>query len=313
MKYRVTDGVFYGNILNGRPEGKGTLVFDNGDKYIGDFQKGYMHGYGECFYNNGNHYIGYWSYSKHHGIGTLTYSDGTIYEGRFCNGLRHGRCLMFFQDRKIYNGFFENNHQIDEGTYYFDDTAVKMRFFGAGKKPIHIETFPMQEEYLAGIIAFARQQYRYDEQHNLNIEQSKIAAEIKLGLREDPNKPKHDDAAEIKSLFKLALLKHLMSPPPKQTNQAKNEEPVNINYDYNYHKNENFTYSFEEKEEVDKLEILENQAIEHYNNGMMYYQLGQMLYAKWEFEEALNTYSYSNFIYREDCEEMIEKCNEHIF
>ena len=37
---------YTGGILNGVPDGHGTLVFDNGTIYKGDFEKGKKHGFG---------------------------------------------------------------------------------------------------------------------------------------------------------------------------------------------------------------------------------------------------------------------------
>lgn len=48
--------------------GRGTDIFANGDKYIGQYQNG-----------------------KPHGIGIYTWANGNYYDGEFLNGLKNGK------------------------------------------------------------------------------------------------------------------------------------------------------------------------------------------------------------------------------
>ena len=55
------DGAWYtGSTLNWIPSGYGTLEFDNGIKYEGNFKKGKMHGQGKQTEISGEVYSGYW-------------------------------------------------------------------------------------------------------------------------------------------------------------------------------------------------------------------------------------------------------------
>ena len=72
----------------GKPNGKGTMTYANGDKYEGEFKHGEPNGKGKMTYANGNTYEGEFQNGTRHGRGTLTYDKGGKYEGEFQNGSR---------------------------------------------------------------------------------------------------------------------------------------------------------------------------------------------------------------------------------
>jgi len=47
-------------LKDGKYHGKGTLDFDNGNKYIGEYVDGKAHGKGTYYYSNGEKYVGEW-------------------------------------------------------------------------------------------------------------------------------------------------------------------------------------------------------------------------------------------------------------
>ena len=49
----------------------GTMHYENGTVYSGDFKNGLKHGYGEFVYKNGSKYSGCWIEDKEHGDGKL--------------------------------------------------------------------------------------------------------------------------------------------------------------------------------------------------------------------------------------------------
>ena len=55
----------------------------------------------------------------------------------------------------------------------------------------------------------------------------------------------------------------------------------------------------------------ESRAIDFYNDGVFYFNNGEMQKAKWKFEEAYNLSSDRDF--RNDCEEMIDSCKEYLY
>tara|TARA_X000000950_G_scaffold127387_2_gene159334 strand:+ start:3589 stop:3861 length:273 start_codon:yes stop_codon:yes gene_type:complete len=62
-----------------------TIIYKNGDKYIGEVLENTHNGYGVYFYKNGE-----------------------IYEGNFKNGLQNGIGKFIFRNKQIINGIWKN-------------------------------------------------------------------------------------------------------------------------------------------------------------------------------------------------------------
>ena len=62
------DGVYEGNLVDGKRTGKGKFTFSNGDVYEGD-----------------------WVDDKMTGKGKITNADGDVYEGDFVDGKFNGK------------------------------------------------------------------------------------------------------------------------------------------------------------------------------------------------------------------------------
>ena len=68
----------------------GTINFNNGDKYIGEFKDDKRHGQGTFTWGKdtewaGDKYVGEFKDDKKHGQGTYTFADGTKESGYFMN------------------------------------------------------------------------------------------------------------------------------------------------------------------------------------------------------------------------------------
>ncbi len=59
-------------------EGKGTFIYRDGSKWVGDFKAGMPEGPGTCFYANGDKYVGKFEKHAPHGEGTMYYRDGRV-------------------------------------------------------------------------------------------------------------------------------------------------------------------------------------------------------------------------------------------
>lgn len=64
----------------------GTLTYDNGDKYAGEFRDGAFSGQGTYSYTKGDVYIGKFHRGNFHGQGVYTYASGKRAVGEFRNG-----------------------------------------------------------------------------------------------------------------------------------------------------------------------------------------------------------------------------------
>ena len=59
----------------------GTKTYENGDKYVGDFEDNKKHGEGTKTWSNGDKYVGEFKKDMQNGLGVYTQSDGTIEDG----------------------------------------------------------------------------------------------------------------------------------------------------------------------------------------------------------------------------------------
>jgi len=113
---------------------KGTSIYPDGAKYVGEFKKYKPHGYGTFVWSNGDKYFGEWKDGKNHGNGTKIWKDGRKYLGKFKNDELHGEGTLFYPDGKKYVGQFINGKRHGEGTFTFSDGTAYIGKFVAGKE-----------------------------------------------------------------------------------------------------------------------------------------------------------------------------------
>lgn len=66
-----------------KPHGKGTMTWDNGDVYDGQWRYGKMSGRGTITWYDGTSYTGNWRSDKRNGFGTMKYKNGKIAKGNW--------------------------------------------------------------------------------------------------------------------------------------------------------------------------------------------------------------------------------------
>jgi hypothetical protein len=77
---------FIGDLVDGRPHGRGVWTYRSGARYEGEFQKGKREGKGNYLYATGRRYEGDFHDDRIEGTGTWFAKDGGIqYQGRFVN------------------------------------------------------------------------------------------------------------------------------------------------------------------------------------------------------------------------------------
>ena len=97
---RFEDGSMYeGNFVNGRPEGKGTMIYVGGASYSGEWHNGLREGHGTWNYADGGSYVGEWHRGQMHGRGKLVKGDGTVILGIW----NDGRMTSKLQEQKPFN------------------------------------------------------------------------------------------------------------------------------------------------------------------------------------------------------------------
>ena len=107
--------------IDGCENGKGTYIWDSGDKYEGRFKDGLFHGNGTFYYSNGNKYVGQWKNNKEHGLGSLTLKSGDKYDGEFKNGNFDGEGVLIAINGDKYVGEFKNNQSDGYGIINYNN------------------------------------------------------------------------------------------------------------------------------------------------------------------------------------------------
>ncbi|MDC0230325.1 caspase family protein [Aureispira] len=94
--------------------GKGRFIFDNGDKYIGEFKNSLPHGRGAYFNKQGSTYKGPFIEGRRQGYGTFTWTNGDKYIGEYFNNMRHGEGIYIFANGTQQKGIWEKGSFIKE-------------------------------------------------------------------------------------------------------------------------------------------------------------------------------------------------------
>ena len=112
--------VYKGDFFNGKRDGNGKFIYENGDYYIGQWLKDKKHGLGKIYYNNGSiKYDGEFVNDKFQGIGKYVYEDGEYYIGQWSKGIRHGKGALYYINDKIkYQGNFVDDKYDGIGEFY---------------------------------------------------------------------------------------------------------------------------------------------------------------------------------------------------
>ena len=74
-------GEFQGEMVQGKPHGKGKTVYKNGNWYEGEYEKGKRQGFGTYTFFDGEKYEGEWFQDQQHGKGVYYFSNNNRYEG----------------------------------------------------------------------------------------------------------------------------------------------------------------------------------------------------------------------------------------
>ena len=123
------DGFFENDRLNGR----GILLFENGDYYDGEWVDNRQEGFGEYHWADGSAYFGEWEDDLQNGEGELFLADGSSYSGDFVDGKYWGEGVFCYANGDRYEGEFEENSRSGAGVYEFADGASYFGEFKSNK------------------------------------------------------------------------------------------------------------------------------------------------------------------------------------
>lgn len=87
----------------------GSYIYENGDRYVGDFRDGARDGFGVYIYGQsgdfaGDFYAGMHAKGVFNGFGTYIWNDGRIDIGMFGNNMLNGYAIATYPDAKVESG-----------------------------------------------------------------------------------------------------------------------------------------------------------------------------------------------------------------
>jgi hypothetical protein len=101
---------YEGNFKNSKYEGDGFFLFENGDRYRGNFRDDMISGKGEYFYfESGDNYKGEFKDDLMDGKGLYTTKKGNRYEGMFKRGKLFGEGKLIRKDGEVFIGNFKDD------------------------------------------------------------------------------------------------------------------------------------------------------------------------------------------------------------
>ena len=103
-----------------------TEIYQNGDKYIGEFINHIRDGKGTMYYNKNDiyhrdRYEGEWKNNLMEGKGTLYWNSKSRYEGDWKNGKREGKGILYYNKNDKYEGDYKDDKMNGKGTYYWSN------------------------------------------------------------------------------------------------------------------------------------------------------------------------------------------------
>lgn len=115
--YRYQNGAVYsGQFSKQKPHGIGTLIFANGNKYVGEWKQNLKEGEGKMIFTSGETYSGQFVANRFQGYGIYQFKNGNRYEGYWKEGKPHGEGSLFKPDEETVVGVWSDGKlQNQEG------------------------------------------------------------------------------------------------------------------------------------------------------------------------------------------------------
>ena len=104
---------YVGHWRFGLHDGDGTMIFQDGSVYSGEFKDGFLCGRGVLSHCNGWNYDGQFLKNQRHGLGTLTELNET-YCGQFRHDRKHGRGELKLSDGSLLRAVWFNGYIVSE-------------------------------------------------------------------------------------------------------------------------------------------------------------------------------------------------------
>ena len=138
---------YSGEWKNNLPNGKGEIVYKNGDKYDGNWEKGLYEGEGKYYYSNGNVFeskfkegmfhgesklikpnfafiICKWYYGRFVKIIKIVYNNKDEYEAELDGLDKHGKGKYVYHNGDYYEGEWKSNKKNGWGKYIYKNGKI---------------------------------------------------------------------------------------------------------------------------------------------------------------------------------------------
>jgi len=130
---------YIGEFINGIKNGKGILHYNKNNecersRYKGDFKDGKLEGKGILFWNNGDRYEGDFKNDKAEGKGIYYFVNGDRYEGDSKDGESDGKGIYYYKNGDRYEGDFKYDKSEGKGIFFWINGDIYKGDFKKGKK-----------------------------------------------------------------------------------------------------------------------------------------------------------------------------------
>lgn len=124
---------YEGPLINGKKEGKGKYIYQNGCKYEGYFKNDKKDGNGIFYYSNGDRYKGNFQDGNYQGFGVFYFNNGDRYEGEFNKNKYYGKGKYFYHNGDRFEGQWLNDKKHGQGVYIYLNGDKIVGNYNAGK------------------------------------------------------------------------------------------------------------------------------------------------------------------------------------
>lgn len=129
-------GTYRGSVhpTSGLRHGFGTLVYNSGNTYEGEWSNGACEGTGSKYYHQGDAYHGPWLAGRRHGKGEYRHVQGDTYTGEYVNDVCHGNGTFRSRNGDVFEGRWVNGQRHGPGSETMRNGNVFVGEWVRGKK-----------------------------------------------------------------------------------------------------------------------------------------------------------------------------------
>jgi len=116
---KYVNATYIGECTKNKKDGRGRIVFRNGEKYEGSWKNDKKNGHGTQHYVNGMIYSGEWKNNVYNGKGILKYNSKEKYDGTWKMGKKYGKGKYTYKNGAVYDGAWKNNKKNGYGVFRY--------------------------------------------------------------------------------------------------------------------------------------------------------------------------------------------------